>query len=68
MSGQKRKTKVQLGKQPEFVGRDYLVVGTQDKAAWKHGVQQQPRTLDEMLEDLHDFKEVVIFKPVGGWG
>jgi hypothetical protein len=51
---------------PEVVGNDYLVIGTLDKAAWKRGTQQQ-LTLQEMLEALHDFKEVVTFKLTGGW-
>ena len=51
---------------PEVVGNDYLVLGTLDKAVWKRGTQQ-PLTLQEMLEALHDFKEVVTFKLTGGW-
>ena len=51
---------------PEAVGNDYLVLGTLDRPAWKHGTQQQ-MTLQEMLEALHDFKEVVIFQLTGGW-
>ncbi len=50
----------------EVVGNDYLVLGTLDKPAWKRGTQQ-PMTLQEMLEALHDFKEVVTFKLTGGW-
>lgn len=52
---------------PEVVGNDYLVIGTMDKVAWKRGTQQ-PLATQDMLEAMHDFKEVVIFKPVGGWG
>jgi len=52
--------------QPEVVGNDYLVLGTMDKPAWKQGAQQ-PMTMEEMLEVLHDFKEVVTFKLTGGW-
>jgi hypothetical protein len=48
------------------MGNDYLVIGTLDKAVWKRGTQQQ-MTLQEMLEALHDFKEVVTFKLTGGW-
>jgi len=51
---------------PDVVGNDYLVLGTLDRPAWKHGTQQQ-MTLQEMLEALHDFKEVVTFKLTGGW-
>jgi hypothetical protein len=51
---------------PEIVGNDYLVVGTLEKIVWKRGTQQ-PLTLQETLEALHDFKEVVTFKLTGGW-
>ena len=51
---------------PEVIGNDYLVLGTQDRAAWKRGIQQ-PSTLQDSLETLHDFKEVVTFKLTGGW-
>jgi hypothetical protein len=44
---------------PEVVENDYLVLGTQDKLAWKQGTQQQ-MTMEEMLEELHDFKEVQV--------
>src|SRR6266487_4048646 len=43
---------------PEVVGNEYLVLGTLDRPAWKRGTQQQ-MSLQEMLEALHDFKEVV---------
>ena len=52
---------------PEVIGNDYLVIGTEDRTAWKRGMQQ-PLTLQEALEVLHDFKEVVTFKITGGWG
>jgi hypothetical protein len=45
--------------QPEVVENDYLVLGTLDKPAWKQGTQQQ-MTMEEMLEELHDFKEVQV--------
>ena len=51
---------------PELLGNDYLVLGTLDRPAWKRGTQQQ-LFLQEMLEELHDFKEVVTFKLAGGW-
>jgi hypothetical protein len=37
------------------------VLGTLDKPAWKQGAQQQ-MTIEEMLDALHDFKEVVTLK------
>jgi len=51
---------------PEIVGNDYLVIGTLDRAEWKRIAQNQ-LPLQDTLEALHDFKEVVTFKPVGGW-
>ncbi len=39
---------------------------TLDRADWKRGVSSQ-LVLQEMIEALHDFKEVVQFKVVGGW-
>jgi len=53
--------------EPEIVGNDYLIVGTLERDTWKRGTQQ-PLTLQEMLDALHDFKEVVTFKVTrGGW-
>jgi len=52
---------------PEVIGNDYLVIGTEDRTAWKRGMQQ-PLTLKGALGVLHDFKEVVTFKITGGWG
>ncbi len=51
---------------PEVVGNDYLVLGTLDRPAWKRGTQQQ-LSMKEMIEELHDFKEVLTFKVTGGW-
>lgn len=51
---------------PEIVGNDYLVIGTLDRADWQAGVQAQ-LAIRDMVGRLHDFKEVVHFKLVGGW-
>jgi hypothetical protein len=51
---------------PEVIGNDYLVIGTLDRPVWKRGTQQQLPS-QEMLEELHDFKEVVTFKLEWGW-
>ncbi len=53
-------------KNPEVIGNDYLVLGTQDRPAWKQGTQQQV-TFKDALETLHDFKEELTFKVTGGW-
>jgi hypothetical protein len=52
---------------PEVVGNDYLVVGTEDRAAWRRGTRT-PLTTRELLADLHDFAEVVRFEPAPRWG
>jgi len=51
---------------PKVVGHDYLVIGTLDKPDWKRIEGQQPPGT-EILEVLHDFKDVVTFKSTGGW-
>jgi hypothetical protein len=53
--------------QPDVVGNDYLVVGTEDRAAWRRGTQT-PLTIPEALEHLHDFIETVRFEPAPQWG
>ena len=47
---------------PEIIGNDYLVMGTLDKPEWKQGMQD-PLSMQEMIEHLHDFKEAITFKP-----
>ncbi|MDQ2713749.1 MAG: hypothetical protein M3Z08_02455 [Chloroflexota bacterium] len=47
---------------PEDIGNDYLVMGTLDRPEWRKGIQD-PLSVQEMVEHLHDFKEVLIFKP-----
>jgi hypothetical protein len=51
----------------EVVGNDYLVVGTVDRADWRRGTEAD-MTPQDMIKVLHDFKDVVQFKFVGGWG
>jgi hypothetical protein len=51
---------------PEVVGNDYLVVGTVDRADWRRGTEGNVTPRD-MIEVLHDFKDVVQFKPRCGW-
>ena len=53
--------------QPEVVGNDYLVVGTEDRAAWRRGTHT-PLAISEALEYLHDFIDVVRFEPAPRWG
>ena len=47
---------------PSLIGNDYLVIGTQDRADWRRGMKT-PLTIQEMLDVLHDFKEVLRFEP-----
>jgi hypothetical protein len=51
---------------PEVVGNDYLVLGTVERKAWREGVKQ-PKGIPEMLEHLHEFKEVLTieYRPAG---
>jgi tetratricopeptide (TPR) repeat protein len=48
---------------PEIIGNDYLVMGTLDSPEWRQGMQNQ-LSPQKMIEHLHDFKEVLTFKPV----
>jgi hypothetical protein len=51
---------------PEAIGNDYLVMGTVERAAWRESQRRQMAPL-EMLEQLHDFKEVLSleYRPAG---
>ena len=51
---------------PEIVGNEYLVIGTLDRADWKR-IDQNHLPVRDTIEALHDFKDVVNFKPMGGW-
>ena len=51
---------------PDVVGRDYLVVGTVDRPDWKRGTET-PGTAHDMIEHLHDFKDVLHFEMSQGW-
>jgi Flp pilus assembly protein TadD len=46
---------------PEAIGNDYLVIGTLDWTEWKH--EKGQLSTQEMIEHLHDFKEVLTFQP-----
>ena len=52
---------------PQMIGNDYLVMGTVDRADWKEGVQNKD-SIQKTFDRMHDFKEAVTFKLVGGWG
>ena len=48
-----------------LIGNDYLVIGTQDRADWRRGMTT-PVTIQEMLNSLHDFNEMLRFEPAYG--
>ena len=48
---------------PAIIGNFYEVIGTIDRSEWKRGKQDQ-FLMQELLEYLHDFKEVVTYEPV----
>jgi hypothetical protein len=48
---------------PEFAANSYLVVGTEDRADWLRGMRAS-LTVEEMLDCLHDFAQVVTFERV----
>ena len=51
---------------PSVIGNDYMVLGTVERQPWREGMKQ-PKSIPEMLEHLHDFKEVrtVEYRPAG---
>jgi hypothetical protein len=51
---------------PEAIGNDYLVLGTLERADWKHGVQSA-LSIEEARAAMHDFKDVWKFTVTGGW-
>ena len=51
---------------PEAVGNEYLVLGTFDRSDWQRG-RQTPHTIQTMLDNLHDFREVLKFEIRQGW-
>jgi hypothetical protein len=58
---------VMLQHNPELIGNEYLIIGTVERGAWREG-KQQPQHLKKALDNLHQFKEVVIFEPEHyGW-
>lgn len=49
---------------PGALGNDYLVLGTVERAAWRKGVNDR-LVLDELRDNLHDFKAVHTVQPAG---
>jgi hypothetical protein len=51
---------------PKVASNDYLVIGTLDRDVWRRGVVT-PLTTQDVIENLHDFKEVLKIEVSGGW-
>ena len=51
---------------PEIVGNNFLVIGSLDRADWKR-IDQNKLPIQDTIEALHDFEDVVNFKPMWGW-
>jgi len=55
------------GVRAEVSEDDYFVLGTVERKAWREGVRQ-PRSIEEMREATHDFKEYrEVHVSPGGW-
>ncbi|MGI8827132.1 MAG: hypothetical protein ACR2JC_16130 [Chloroflexota bacterium] len=55
-----------LEREPEMIGNDYLVVGTVDRPVWQRG-NRGDLSVQEMLDNLHDFKDYLRFEPAPRW-
>ncbi len=51
---------------PELIGNDYLVLGTLDRDVWRQS-RKDPLPIPGMVDNLHDFKEVLEFEPAPRW-
>ncbi len=51
---------------PDAIGNEYLVMGTLDHGYWKEGTKTSHAAQD-LVVNLHDFKQVLTFHPAGGW-
>ena len=50
---------------PTRIGNEYLVIGTLDRADWRRGMKT-PLSIQQMVERLHDFEQVVRFERAFG--
>jgi hypothetical protein len=53
-----------FGDRGKVTDKDYLVLGTIDRADWKRGVLP----MDELRDSMHDFKMHRDLVVTGGWG
>lgn len=56
-----------LERAPELVGNDYLVVGTVDRPVWLRGTRGELAP-QEILDNLHEFKDYWAFELGPRWG
>jgi hypothetical protein len=50
-----------IERNPAIIGNDYLIIGTVERA-YAHAALKSGSVVAQMLEQLHDFKEVVVFE------
>lgn len=61
-------TAAMLGLRPDFIGNDYLVIGTVERKGWLEA-RKNPHGLRSIFRYLHDFQEHVTFEIAHyGWG
>ena len=51
---------------PEVIGNDYLVMGTVEREYWRRGLNE-PMTIGDIVESLHDFKDYLQYEPASRW-
>lgn len=64
--GTKSRHPVYMVHTPEVVGNEYLVLGKFDRSDWRRG-RPTPYTIQTVLDNLHDFREVLRFEIRQGW-
>jgi hypothetical protein len=53
---------------PEVIGKNYLVLGTLNMKAWREGLGGRGQSLEDMLNHMADFKQVLeLHVEPGGW-
>ncbi len=49
--------------QPDILGNDYLIIGVVEREYWRKA-SKKGGTYQELFDNLHDFKKVVVFEPM----
>lgn len=52
-----------MERDPSIVGNDYLILGTLERSYWRQA-SKQGGTVQGLLDNLHDFEEVLLFEPM----